>query len=234
MPVRIPADNGDVLLDGDLTLPDAARGVVLFAHGSGSSRFSSRNRYVAHVLNQAGFATLLMDLLTPDEEEAERYTRHLRFDIPLLAGRLGHAAKWLADEPSTAGLPLGLFGASTGGGAALVTAAAQPDRVRAVVSRGGRPDLAGEDALRRVQAPTLLIVGGEDAPVIALNRQAMAQMRPGTDVRVEIVPGATHLFEEPGTLEEVARLAADWFRRYLPAPKNAENTVAPRKRGPAE
>lgn len=234
MPVRIPADNGDVLLDGDLTLPDAARGVVLFAHGSGSSRFSSRNRYVAHVLNQAGFATLLMDLLTPDEEEAERYTRHLRFDISLLAGRLGHAAKWLADEPSTAGLPLGLFGASTGGGAALVTAAAQPDRVRAVVSRGGRPDLAGEDALRRVQAPTLLIVGGEDAPVIALNRQAMAQMRPGTDVQVEIVPGATHLFEEPGTLEEVARLAADWFRRYLPAPKNAQNTVTSRKRGPAE
>lgn len=209
-PVRIAA--GPVVLDGDLAVPEGAFGVVVFAHGSGSSRHSSRNRYVAQELRGAGLATLLMDLLTPDEEHAERYTRHLRFDIGLLAGRLVHAVEWLAAQPDTASLPVGCFGASTGGGAALVAAAERPDAIRAVVSRGGRPDLAGE-ALPRVLAPTLLLVGGDDTPVIGMNQEAMAQMR--AETRLEIVPGATHLFEEPGALEQVARLAADWFARHL-------------------
>jgi dienelactone hydrolase len=213
-PVTIPA--GGVSLDGDLALPPGAAGVVLFAHGSGSSRFSSRNRYVARELNAAGLGTLLIDLLTNDEEAADRRTAHLRFDIGLLAGRLAGAIGWLGNDPSTRGLPVGLFGASTGGGAALVAAAETPDAVRAVVSRGGRPDLAG-DALPRVRAPTLLIVGSLDVPVIGMNRDAMARMSPETEVRLEIIAGASHLFEEPGTLEEVARLAAGWLVRHLPA-----------------
>ena len=209
-PVQVPA--GGATLDGNLGVPPDARGVVLFAHGSGSSRHSSRNRAVAAGLRQAGLATLLMDLLTRQEEAEEVHTRHHRFDIDMLAERLLGAAEWLTGEAATAGLPLGIFGASTGGGAALVAAAERPEAVAAVVSRGGRPDLAGA-TLPAVSAPTLLIVGGNDIPVIALNRAAMAQMT--TDVRLEIVPGATHLFEEPGTLEKVTRLARDWFGKHL-------------------
>ena len=208
--VRLPA--GDVMLEGDLALPPAARGVVLFAHGSGSSRHSSRNRYVAGELRSAGLGTLLMDLLTEQEEYEERVTRHLRFDIGLLARRLAAAVDWLQARPETRDFGIGLFGASTGGGAALVAAVERPDAVRAVVSRGGRPDLAGE-ALRRVQAPTLLLVGGHDYPVIEMNREALAQLP--CEKALEIVPGATHLFEEPGTLEQVAALARDWFLRHL-------------------
>lgn len=210
--VTIPA--GAVSLEGDLTVPANASGVVLFAHGSGSSRFSSRNRYVAHALNLAGLGTLLIDLLSREEEVAEEFTRHLRFDIGMLAERLGAAIRWLGEHPATRGLSVGLFGASTGGGAALVAAARMPDAVSAVVSRGGRPDLAG-DALPRVRAPTLLIVGSLDVPVIGMNRDAMARMSADTEVRLEIVPGASHLFEEPGTLEEVARLASDWLVHHL-------------------
>src|SRR4051794_29620557 len=209
-PVRIAA--GPVTLEGDLAVPAGARGVVAFAHGSGSGRNSPRNRFVAEALQASGLATLLFDLLTEDEEYRERFTRHLRFDINLLAWRLVEATDWLAGQPETRGLKVGYFGASTGGGAALVAAAERPEAVGAVVSRGGRPDLAGE-ALARVRAPTLLIVGGSDTPVIALNRQAMAGMK--APVSLEIVPGATHLFEEPGALEEVARLAGEWFERYL-------------------
>lgn len=204
-----------VRLDGTLGIPDAATGVVLFAHGSGSSRFSTRNRFVARVFRHAGLATLLLDLLSPEEEAVDEITRHHRFDIPLLGNRLVRAIDWLGEQPETRALPVGLFGASTGGGAALVAAAERPARVGAVVSRGGRPDLAG-DALPRVEAPTLLIVGGRDDVVISLNEQAMRRMR--TEVRLEIVPGATHLFEEPGTLEQVAALARDWFLSHLLAP----------------
>jgi dienelactone hydrolase len=210
--VDVPA--GGVTLEGDLTVPEEARGVVLFAHGSGSSRFSSRNRHVSAELNAGGFATLLIDLLTRDEEAVDQFTTHLRFDIPLLAARLVDTVRWLGAHPTTRGLPVGLFGASTGGGAALITAAALPNRVAAVVSRGGRPDLAAE-ALPRVHAPTLLIVGGEDTPVIEMNRDAERRMDPGLDVRLEVVPGATHLFEERGKLQEVSKLAGDWFRRHL-------------------
>jgi putative phosphoribosyl transferase len=210
--VLVSADS--VTLEGDLAVPPGASGVVLFAHGSGSSRHSSRNRYVASVLQDAGLATLLIDLLTGDEERVDMVTGHLRFDIGLLARRLVGATSWLKAQPATAALPLGLFGASTGGGAALVASALRPADIRAVVSRGGRPDLAG-DYLPEVQAPTLLIVGGDDVPVIPLNRQALAQLR--CEKALEIVPGATHLFEEPGALEQVAALARDWFLRYLPA-----------------
>jgi putative phosphoribosyl transferase len=204
---------GQVTLEGNLSIPDLARGVVLFAHGSGSGRHSPRNRFVAQQLAASGLATLLIDLLTEAEEREETYTRHLRFDIGLLAGRLVGATDWLAGDPRTADLAVGYFGASTGGGAALVAAARRPRRVAAVVSRGGRPDLAG-DALPQVVAPTLLIVGGDDEPVIGMNEWALARL--GTPAkRLEIVPGASHLFEEPGALEEVARLAADWFTRYL-------------------
>jgi dienelactone hydrolase len=208
--VRIPA--GDVTLEGNLRIPDAARGLVVFAHGSGSSRFSPRNRFVAGVLEEAGLATLLIDLLTPQEEAVDEFTRHLRFDIRLLAERLVAASEWARQQPGTQHLSIGYFGASTGAGAALVAAAERPDLVRAIVSRGGRPDLAGP-ALPLVEAPTLLVVGGRDEVVIELNRQAFNQLR--SEKRLEIVPGATHLFEEPGTLEEVARLARDWFVRYL-------------------
>ena len=199
-------------LAGTLTLPEHARGVVAFAHGSGSSRFSPRNRAVASVLNRAGFATLLLDLLTAEEERVDAYTAHLRFNIDLLSQRLEAATDWLAREAVTARLPVGYFGASTGAAAALLAAAERPE-VTAVVSRGGRPDLAGP-TLALVRAPTLLIVGGADVPVIELNRQARAWMRPDAEARLQIVPGATHLFEEPGALEMVARLATDWFRRY--------------------
>ena len=208
--VRVPA--GPVELEGNLGVPEGARGIVLFAHGSGSGRMSPRNRYVARALREANFATLLVDLLTPDEEEQDLVTRRLRFDIGLLSGRLAGATDWLSENPDTRNLRVGYFGASTGAGAALVAAAGRPGAVGAVVSRGGRPDLAGE-ALPRVKAPTLLIVGGEDEPVISMNREAMEQM--GAERVLEIVPGASHLFEEPGKLEEVTRLAAEWFARHL-------------------
>lgn len=201
-----------VVLHGDLSLPAGARGIVLFAHGSGSSRHSSRNRFVAHELNRAGLATLLLDLLTAEEEQVDAQTAELRFDIGLLAERLASATDWVAQQDDTGTLRVGYFGASTGGGAALVAAAERFNVVRAVVSRGGRPDLAGK-ALPHVRAPTLLIVGGNDAPVIGMNREAMGRMR--CEARLEIVPRATHLFEEPGALERVAALATDWFRRYL-------------------
>jgi putative phosphoribosyl transferase len=209
-PVKVPT--GPVELEGSLGVPEGARGVVLFAHGSGSGRHSPRNRYVARALQRAGLATLLIDLLTPDEEEVDLRTRHLRFDIGLLAQRLAGATDWLVENPDTRNLRIGYFGASTGAGAALVAAAERREAVGAVVSRGGRPDLAG-DALPLVEAPTLLIVGGNDVPVIGMNREAMEQMR--AEKRLEILPGAGHLFEEPGALEEVARLAADWFARHL-------------------
>jgi pimeloyl-ACP methyl ester carboxylesterase len=199
-------------LAGNLLIPRGAKGLVLFAHGSGSSRFSSRNRFVASYLREGGLATLLIDLLTPDEERIDNVTAHLRFDIGMLAGRLVDTVEWLGERAETKDLRVGLFGASTGGGAALVAAAERPESIHAVVSRGGRPDLAG-DALPRVKAPTLLIVGGADIPVIGMNREAYGRM---TAVRrLEIVPGATHLFEEPGTLEKVAELAREWFTQYL-------------------
>ena len=209
--VRLPAEGATLV--GDLALPARARGLILFAHGSGSSRHSPRNREVARVLRQSGLATLLIDLLTRREEAEDAVTGHLRFDIGLLARRLAAATDWVRAEASTSRLPVGYFGASTGGGAALVAAAERPE-VFAVVSRGGRPDLAGE-ALPRVTAPTLLIVGGDDVPVIAMNRAAAAAM--AAEVRLEIVPGASHLFEEPGALEQVAALAARWFEDHLPS-----------------
>lgn len=210
-PLRIPA--GPATLDADLSLPAAASGLVLFAHGSGSSRFSPRNRHVAQLLNEAGLATVLADLLTPAEELVDDRTRHLRFDIEMLAERLVGATDWLRAQTATADLPTGLFGASTGAGAALMAAAQRPEAIRAVVSRGGRPDLAGE-ALPKVRAPTLLIVGGDDVPVIGMNQRALALLR--GEKQLEIVPGATHLFEEPGTLDTVAALARSWFLRHLP------------------
>jgi putative phosphoribosyl transferase len=203
---------GPIGLEGNVSIPADARGMVLFAHGSGSSRHSPRNRFVASVLQNGGLATLLIDLLTADEERIDARTAHLRFDIEMLAGRLSGTAAWLKQQPDMGGLRIGCFGASTGGAAALLTAAQHPDLVEAVVSRGGRPDLAGP-ALPRVKAPTLLIVGGEDTPVIGMNEEAFAQLR--CEKRLEIVPGATHLFEESGALEQVARLARDWFGHYL-------------------
>jgi len=209
-PVRIAI--GPQSLNGDLAVPAKPIGLVIFAHGSGSSRLSPRNRYVADVLDQHSLATLLIDLLTPEEEIVDDRTARLRFDIGLLAERLIAIAEWTADAPALRELAIGLFGASTGGGAALVAAAERPEAFSAIVSRGGRPDLAGP-ALPRVTAPTLLIVGGADQPVIELNEQAMRQMR--SETRLEIVPRATHLFEEPGALERVADLAARWFERHL-------------------
>ena len=208
--VRVAA--GPVVLEGNLSLPEDARGIVLFAHGSGSSRLSSRNRHVARLLNQANLATLLVDLLTSEEEAVDLRTAHLRFDIGLLAERLVGVTDWLTQAPETRQLRIGYFGASTGAGAALVAAAERSETVGAVVSRGGRPDLAGS-ALTRVRAPTLLIMGGNDVQVIALNRAALAQLR--CVKQLVIVPGATHLFEEPGALDQVAQLARDWFDRYL-------------------
>ncbi len=209
-PVAIPLTEATV--QGDLNVPEAARGLVLFAHGSGSSRHSPRNQFVAQVLREAGFATLLMDLLTPEEEVIDARTAALRFDIELLARRLTEVTWWVVDQQQTGNLPIGYFGASTGAAAALVSAAELPDLVAAIVSRGGRPDLAGE-ALRQVVAPTLLIVGGHDRTVLDLNRRAFAIL-PG-EKALEVIPGATHLFEEPGALESVADLARQWFIRYL-------------------
>jgi putative phosphoribosyl transferase len=211
--VGVPA-GGELRLDGDLAVPAGTRGVVLFAHGSGSGRRSPRNRQVAAALGRTGLATLLLDLLTVDEEAAEQAGGTLRFDVGLLAGRLGAAMDWVAGDQRTSELGLGLFGASTGAGAALLAAAARPDEVAAVVSRGGRPDLAG-DELARVRAPTLLVVGGRDQAVLELNRAARERLAGVADLQV--VAGATHLFEEPGALERVAELAAAWFGRWLPA-----------------
>jgi putative phosphoribosyl transferase len=204
---------GGVTLEGTLTLPKDAQGLVLFAHGSGSSRHSPRNRYVAGVLHSRRIGTLLFDLLTRREESIDQHTGELRFDIPFLAKRLLDATRWAVGDTRTRDLRIGYFGASTGAAAALVAAAQIPDEVSAIVSRGGRPDLAGR-ALRLVEAPTLLIVGSRDAPVISMNREALARLR-SSDKKLLIVPGATHLFEEPGTLEEVARLAAEWFTCYF-------------------
>jgi putative phosphoribosyl transferase len=214
--VPVQVDTGEVTLEGDLGVPEGALGVVLFAHGSGSGRHSPRNRYVARSLQEAGLATLLVDLLTAEEEAVDAYTLHLRFDIGLLAERLIGATDWLASDGRTARLPVGYFGASTGGGAALVAAARRPYRVAAVVSRGGRPDLAGE-ALAEARAPTLLIVGGDDEAVIRMNEDALARLAAPVKELV-IVPGASHLFEERGKLEHVARLAAEWFLRHLGPP----------------
>jgi len=195
-----------VELEGCLSLPTAATGAVVFAHGSGSSRHSPRNRYVADILNEGGLGTLLIDLLNAGESQ-------LRFDIPFLASRLVAITQWLRDQAQLAGLKVGYFGASTGAGAALVAAAELPRRIRAVVSRGGRPDLAGDDALRLVQAPTLAIVGGHDSAVLDLNRKALARMN--CVKALQVIPGAGHLFEEPGALEEVAKLARAWFTEKL-------------------
>jgi dienelactone hydrolase len=208
--IRAKISTGQVVLEGNLVVPEGARGIVVFAHGSGSGRHSPRNRYVAQVLNNAGLATLLFDLLTTDEEIIDEQTMRLRFDIGFLAQRLVEVTKWLEQNPTAKSLNIGYFGASTGAAAALVAASQHP--VGAIVSRGGRPDLAGS-ALPRVKAPTLLIVGGNDFPVIEMNKEAMKQLR--SEKELVIVPRATHLFEEPGTLEEVARLAADWFIRYI-------------------
>ncbi len=207
--VRIPADG--VRLTGDLATPKAALGTVVFAHGSGSSRLSPRNRHVAEVLQSAGLATLLVDLLTPDEEAEDAITRRLRFDIPLLVGRLVDVVEWTRSRSPDA-LPIGLFGASTGAAAALAVAALRPETVDVVVSRGGRPDLVA-DLLSEVRAPTLLIVGGDDAPVIHLNELARDRLRCHREIR--IVPGATHLFEEPGAIDAVAVLAQNWFLGHL-------------------
>ncbi|MEQ4301670.1 dienelactone hydrolase family protein [Plantactinospora sp. B6F1] len=208
----IPA--GDVRLSGDLVVPAEARGVILFAHGSGSSRHSPRNRMVAEALNRYGLATVLVDLLTRDEESVDDRTAALRFDIGLLTGRLVSIVDWLSTGEPAGRLPIGLFGASTGAAAALSTAAQRPEQVYAVVSRGGRPDLAGAD-LPRVRADTLLLVGGLDDEVLRLNEQALAELDASAELRV--VPGASHLFSEPGTLDQVARQAAEWFVGHLPA-----------------
>jgi putative phosphoribosyl transferase len=205
---------GRAALSGDLTIPKNAFALVLFAHGSGSSRHSPRNQFVARTLNDGGLATLLFDLLTPEEEATDMYTREHRFNIGLLAERLAHATKWATQQEQTRNSQVVYFGSSTGAAAALVAAAEIPQDVGAVVSRGGRPDLAG-DALPKVQAPTLLIVGGNDDIVIELNEMARDQMR--CEVKLEIVPGATHLFEEPGALEKVAKLATDWFVNHIGA-----------------
>jgi putative phosphoribosyl transferase len=210
--VQIPA--GRAALSGNLTIPENAIALVLFGHGSGSSRHSPRNQFVARTLNRGGLGTLLFDLLTPEEEARDTYTREHRFNISLLAERLVHATKWARQQKETRDQRIGYFGSSTGGAAALVAAAELPQDIDAVVSRGGRPDLAG-DAFPRVQAPTLLIVGGNDDIVIELNEMARDQLR--CEVKLEILPGATHLFEEPGALEKVAKLASDWFVNHIGA-----------------
>ena len=216
-PAAVHINAGRVLIEGDLTIPLRTTGLVVFAHGSGSSRFSRRNRSVAQVLQGGGYATLLLDLLTREEDMVDEQTREYRFDVDRLAHRVVAAIDWAATHPQLARLPIACFGASTGAAAALIAAADRPDTVRAVISRGGRPDLAG-DALPKVQAPTLLIVGGDDEPVIALNRAAMQRMR--ALVQLEIVPGATHLFEEPGALEVVSQFALTWCTKHMKeAPK---------------
>lgn len=219
--VQIPA--GPVVLHGDLVVPRGAVGLVVFAHGSGSSRHSPRNRHVARFLEDAGQGTLLLDLLTVDEEQVDERTGTLRFDIGFLADRLRCVIDWLATTERAPAMPLGLFGSSTGAAAALVAAANRPGAIRAVVSRGGRPDLA-EGALSQVRAPTLLIVGGNDVQVLALNRWALARLG-AAERRLIVVPAATHLFEEPGALDEVARLAGAWFARHLSPPAHAEMRV---------
>lgn len=211
--VRIKA--GAVTLEGNLCIPDGASGIVVFVHGSGSSRHSPRNQFVASVLNTAALGTLLFDLLTPQEEGVDVRTAQLRFNIPLLSGRVVAVTRWLGLNPESSELQVGYFGASTGAAAALVGASQLPDVVKAVVSRGGRPDLAGS-ALARVVAPTLLIVGERDPVVIDLNDQALRLLPASTEKSMEIVPGATHLFEETGTLERAADLACEWFRTHLP------------------
>ncbi len=211
MPVRIPM--AGMALHGDLRMITDTRGVVIFVHGSGSSRFSPRNRFVAEELNKQGLTTLLLDLLTEEEQRIDVETMQYRFDIPLLASRSTLASKWVQGQPGMSRLPIGLFGASTGAAAALITAADLKRDIAAVVSRGGRPDLA-EEALNKVEAPTLLIVGGEDETVLALNKKAMAEMH--CPVKLHVVPGATHLFEEPGTLEQVVTVAGEWFTRHMP------------------
>jgi pimeloyl-ACP methyl ester carboxylesterase len=208
--IEIPVDRG--LMSADLTVPDECQGIVVFAHGSGSSRRSPRNRFVANKLVAASLATLLADLLTPEEAAVDERTAHIRFDISLLAQRVVTVLDWIAGQDELRGLPAGLFGASTGAAAALVATAERPSQVSAVVSRGGRPDLA-ESSLRSVRAPTLLIVGGNDADVLELNRFALAKLT--CEARLEVIPLATHLFEEPGTLEQVTRLAQEWFRSHF-------------------
>jgi putative phosphoribosyl transferase len=220
-PVHIPIENMN--LQGDLNLPLSPLGVVIFVHGSGSSRFSPRNRFVAEELNKHGFATLLLDLLTEEEHRIDTGTMEFRFDIPLLASRSSLATTWVHGQPGLGRLPIGLFGASTGAAAALITAAEMKQEVAAVVSRGGRPDLA-EEFLPQVDAPTLLIVGGEDDMVLALNRKAKAKMH--CVAKLHVVPGATHLFEEPGTLEQVVTVAAQWFARYMHAGSSKTHRVA--------
>ncbi len=219
---EVKVATGDAELPGTLALPDGCLGVVVFVHGSGSSRLSPRNRRVAADLQRAGLGTLLFDLLTDLEGAVDDRTRHLRFDIGLLARRVTGAVDWLGAQPTTACLPIGLFGASTGAAAALVAAARRPDAVAAVVSRGGRPDLAGE-ALAKVRCPTLLVVGSHDPEVLALNERALQELR--GDARLAIVPGATHLFEEPGTLDEVVDQATAWFHRWL-APRGRAAATA--------
>ena len=215
--VHIPC--GAATLEGTLVIPPEASGIVVFAHGSGSSRHSPRNQFVARVIRESGNGALLFDLLTADEEIEDNLTRRLRFDIELLARRLVEVTRWLVAQPAACDLGVGYFGSSTGGGAALVAAAEIGRRIDAVVSRGGRPDLAG-DALARVQSPTLLIVGGYDDVVIRLNQEALAELH--CEKELKILPGATHLFEEPGTLEAVARLAVDWFRRHFQSHSGSE------------
>jgi pimeloyl-ACP methyl ester carboxylesterase len=211
----VQIETGDVQISGDLVVPDGALGVVLFAHGSGSSRHSPRNRQIAAVFQRSGLATLLIDLLTAEEDAIDQQTRHLRFDIPMLGDRLISALDWLAVDTATANLPAGLFGASTGAGAAILAAHARTDQVRAIVSRGGRPDLANE-TLMLIAAPTLLIVGGSDEIVLGLNQWAL-ELLPGQK-ELAVIPGASHLFEEPGALEAVADRARDWFLRFLKNP----------------
>jgi dienelactone hydrolase len=206
----------DVALEANLVIPEGATSIVAFAHGSGSSRFSPRNRAVASTLNEGGLATLLMDLLTSDEQQVDQRTAHLRFDIGLLAERVAGTVDWLTEQAETRDLDVGLFGASTGAAAALVAASQRPERVGAVVSRGGRPDLAG-DALPNVKSPVLMIVGGRDTPVIGMNEDAAEKLT--IEHQIEIVPGATHLFEEPGALKKVAELARDWFNKQLGGPE---------------
>jgi dienelactone hydrolase len=207
---------GKVTLEGILVIPnEECKGIVLFAHGSGSGRHSPRNRYVAQVLQEAGLATLLIDLLTTEEESIDMWTRHLRLDIQLRAERLSNTTNWIIKNSDIKNLSIGYFGASTGAGAALVAASERPGLVKAIVSRGGRPDLAGEDALSLVKAPTLLIVGANDEQVIDINREALKHLTNLQEKELVIVPGATHLFEEPGTLENVSELAANWFVKYL-------------------
>lgn len=208
--VHIPLQ--DIHLEGLLYIPTAARGLILFAHGSGSSRFSVRNQHVAHILNEAKFATLLFDLLTPEEDKVDTQTAQWRFNLDFLAARLTHTTQWCLEQETLSPLNIGYFGASTGGGAALIAAAQQPTTIRAVVSRGGRPDLA-ETFLPQVKAPTLLLVGGNDTPVIAMNKTALSQLQ--CIKELTIIPGATHLFEEPGTLDTVAQLATQWFTQWL-------------------